>query len=348
MFDNNPAVTIVLATYYRPDALADTIESVLAQTYTDWGLLVIGDACSPRTGELVNSFDDHRIRYVNLPERCGEQSGPNSVGLAMADSPFVALLNHDDLWFPDHLARAIGKLEASGRDLFSARAAFSIKTRLMADRLTFTEVSPVERSLGDVIWKSFFLFEPASSLVLTRRAVDRMESWRSSLDGCRTPLEDWLLRGWRRGVSLACGEQVTVVKPRMMQGYDERIPGNDVVLDSIINTPDDFRAQISEDVQRSVAAGLSRSFVRVRNDEDSFAGACSRKLNRKMALLYYVSGFDRLEVIARASGLSNGHVLRSTLQRRTGESLRARPPLDALIFSARTQLDAQIRKPAGD
>ena len=81
-----PSVTVVLATYNRPDALRAAIRSVLRQTRPDWRLMVIGDRCEPPTEEAVRSVQDARISYINLPVRFGEQGGPNSVGMALAET----------------------------------------------------------------------------------------------------------------------------------------------------------------------------------------------------------------------------------------------------------------------
>ena len=60
---------------------------------------------------MVAAIADPRIRFWNLPERCGEQSGPTNAGCAAARGRIVALLNHDDLWAPDDLARAMVALD---------------------------------------------------------------------------------------------------------------------------------------------------------------------------------------------------------------------------------------------
>ena len=52
--DTRPAVSIVMATYNRPSVLAFAIESVLAQEFADWELIVVGDACADETAALVS------------------------------------------------------------------------------------------------------------------------------------------------------------------------------------------------------------------------------------------------------------------------------------------------------
>ena len=117
-------ITVVVATYNRAIVLARSLRTVIAQTRQDWTALVIGDACTDATSQAISDLGDDRIRFVNLPNRFGEQAGPNSVGMALAETPYVAFLNHDDYWFPDHLERAVDTLRQEGRDLFWSRTAF--------------------------------------------------------------------------------------------------------------------------------------------------------------------------------------------------------------------------------
>src|SRR5271166_2413327 len=88
-------------------SVATPVVSVILQTFTDWELLVMGDGCTDDSAEVVARFTDPRIRFVNLPERVGDQSGPNNEGARIARGRYIAYLNHDDLWFPDHIERML-------------------------------------------------------------------------------------------------------------------------------------------------------------------------------------------------------------------------------------------------
>lgn len=341
----SPEITIVLSTYDRPDALQYTIESVQAQTIENWVLLVVGDACGPETEDVVAEFRDPRIKYVNLPERCGEQSGPNSVGLALADTDYIALLNHDDIWLPDHLEIGLGGLKRTSADLFVSRAAFSIKTPLETDRLTFTEISPPKRRLEEAFWRPFFYIEPASSWMLTRRAARRLGAWMSSLETCRTPLESWFLKAWRLHMKLVDTDAITVVKSRMMHGYDEAIPGHSKIVSMALKEPSRLRDLMLDDVRRSIDAGCSRPFERPEAVEGSFEDECRNKLTPFQAQIFRWTGFDILTRISEKYEKQKGYVLRWALSRRTGEALGIRPEIDMLIENARQQLSAQKDTP---
>ncbi len=106
-----PRVTVVLATYNWATVLPYSIGSVLDQTFTDLELLVIGDGCSDESEQVVASFGDPRVRWINLPDPTRHQAGPNNEGLRQARGAIVAYLGHDDLWLPRHLELLVGAID---------------------------------------------------------------------------------------------------------------------------------------------------------------------------------------------------------------------------------------------
>lgn len=110
-------ISIIMATYNRSRIIEFSIRSVQRQSYGDWELLVIGDACTDNTADVVASFQDPRIRFFNLPQRVGDQSASTNFGIQQAKGEFLSFLNHDDFWFPDHLERSIAHLKQTESDL---------------------------------------------------------------------------------------------------------------------------------------------------------------------------------------------------------------------------------------
>src|SRR5690242_87460 len=102
-----PLVSVIIATYNRSQPLGHAVQSVLDSTFTDWELIVIGDSCTDDTAQCMAAYTDARIRFVNLPDRCGDQSGPNNHGVAISRGRYLAFLNHDDYYLPDHLATCV-------------------------------------------------------------------------------------------------------------------------------------------------------------------------------------------------------------------------------------------------
>jgi hypothetical protein len=112
-------VTVITSTYHWPAALAVAMRTALDQSFGDFEYLVIGDGCSDETEDLVRSFTDPRIRWLNLAENSGNQSVPNQAALGQARGGLIAYLNHDDLWFPDHLALLVEAMAAEPLDFAS-------------------------------------------------------------------------------------------------------------------------------------------------------------------------------------------------------------------------------------
>lgn len=119
-----PRVTVVTATYNWATVLPFSIASVRSQTFGDFQHLVIGDGCTDESAEVVTDAadGDPRIRWVNLASNTGHQWGPNSEGIRLADSDFIAYLGHDDLWVPNHLENLVAALDEPGVGLVHSSA----------------------------------------------------------------------------------------------------------------------------------------------------------------------------------------------------------------------------------
>ncbi len=193
-----PTVSIIIATYNRSNIVGYAIRSVLAQTRADWELLVIGDGCTDDTSDVVASFADPRISYIAL-DRVGDQSGPTNEGLRLARGRYVALLNHDDLWLPDHLDECIATLERTGADL-----TFALQLEYDPDgawRINAAYPDGFDPAVHPNASAWVFRRELASRVgVLKKR--DRIYTY---------PTRDWLWRAWQGGAKLVATDAATVV-----------------------------------------------------------------------------------------------------------------------------------------
>jgi glycosyltransferase involved in cell wall biosynthesis len=116
--ESTPLVTVVIATYNRAETLKYAIESVLWQTYKNFELWVIGDCCTDHTESVVRAFShDARVNWYNLPQNSGYQSKPNNEGIRRGKGQYIAYLNHDDIWLPNHLADTVTHLQKTNADI---------------------------------------------------------------------------------------------------------------------------------------------------------------------------------------------------------------------------------------
>lgn len=105
-------VSIITATLNRPKELKVAIESVVAQTFRDFELIVVNDSGGPEAEEVVKSFDDPRIRYIRKEESNGLNAVFNTA-LRMANGKYIGYLDDDDIFYPDHLETMVNALEGS-------------------------------------------------------------------------------------------------------------------------------------------------------------------------------------------------------------------------------------------
>jgi glycosyltransferase involved in cell wall biosynthesis len=107
-------VTVAIPTYNRPAMLAEAIESVLAQTYRDFCVLVADNASTDETPEVVSAYGDERISYVRRPENVGlfenfQQS------LQQVETEYALLLCDDDQLRPEFLEATVDVLDRQPR-----------------------------------------------------------------------------------------------------------------------------------------------------------------------------------------------------------------------------------------
>jgi glycosyltransferase involved in cell wall biosynthesis len=99
---NHPLVTVVMPAYNRADLIADSIQSVLDQTYQNWELVIADDGSTDDTRKVVSNFTDPRIHYHRFEHNGGFGTARNR-GIKLAKGSLIAFLDSDDLWRPDKL-----------------------------------------------------------------------------------------------------------------------------------------------------------------------------------------------------------------------------------------------------
>jgi hypothetical protein len=95
-----PTVSVIIHTYNNEKFIAETVESVLNQTYKDYEIIVVDDGSEDGTRDALIPYMQ-KIRY-HYKENGGIASAKNA-GICLSQTEFVAFLDHDDLWVPDKL-----------------------------------------------------------------------------------------------------------------------------------------------------------------------------------------------------------------------------------------------------
>jgi len=349
-------VTIVVATYNRPALLKCALQSVLRQSYQNWRLYIVGDACTPETGEMISSFADPRIEYCNLPDRCGEQSGPNSAGIAAATTPYVALLNQDDIWFPNHLELALTKLKNTGASFYCAGSVMTAHTHNKVtgkERSVFSLENRKKRSFEEMFYSHPDYLEPASAWVFTKDVFDKVGPWAPAGTLYRAPLEDWLLRVWVSGASCLLSDDVSVIKCCINKGKfwkktDKeaalyfRPEGEQLVLSRILE------AGMIQELWTIIRNDLSEFKAKARHTErytgSQFAEPFQKLVHAEAARDFRKGGRDTFTEFCKHAGIRKGQSLETLLERRTGETLPRHENWDDMILFAQEHFHAGAGK----
>lgn len=106
-------ISIIMPTYNCGRFIAESINSVLAQTHTNWELLIVDDCSADNTAEVVASFKDPRIHYQRNERNFGAAVTRNTA-LRLVKGKYIAFLDSDDLWLPEKLERQIAFMEKMG------------------------------------------------------------------------------------------------------------------------------------------------------------------------------------------------------------------------------------------
>jgi len=177
-----PAVSIVMAAKNYARFLPAAVESVLAQTFADWELLIVDDGSSDDTPQAVQPFlTDSRIRYFRS-DRLG-QSRAKNLGIDLSRGEFVAFLDADDAWRPKKLEKQLALFTAK-RELgvVFCRRSFIDESGKALDA-TPQAAPPRGRVLADMFVQNFVCF---SSVVVRRKVfshVGRFDpQWDLSID----------------------------------------------------------------------------------------------------------------------------------------------------------------------
>ena len=108
----NPLVSIVIPAYNAAEYIAGTLESVFAQVFTNYEIIVVNDG-SPDSPALRQVLEPYRSRVRYIEQENKGPSGARNTGIRAARGKYIALLDSDDLWLPHHLANQVALIEGS-------------------------------------------------------------------------------------------------------------------------------------------------------------------------------------------------------------------------------------------
>jgi len=150
-----PEVSVVIPTFGRPDLVVRAVRSVLTQTVSALEVVVVVDGPDAATAQALSALADARLRVIELPQKGGAQNARNT-GVREARAPWTAMLDDDDEWLPEKLAKQLAAAEAAGarRPIVASRllnrtprAEYAMPRRLRRPDEPWSEYFTVRRGL---------------------------------------------------------------------------------------------------------------------------------------------------------------------------------------------------------
>lgn len=186
---SGPLVSVVVPTFNRRAILPQTIDSILAQTYSNIDLIIVDNLSTDDTEAYLQSLRDPRVRYYRNAND-GVIARNRNLGIQSARGKYVALCDDDDLWQPEKLAEQVAVMESNDRiGLCYTNATVFGENRVGDAWLIKTKV--FHNHFIRLLLRNFI---PNSSVLIRRNILDAVGGFDES--GHLAPFEDYEL--WLR------------------------------------------------------------------------------------------------------------------------------------------------------
>lgn len=119
--DQSSLVSVIIPAYQVNEYIAETLDSVLAQTYENYEIVVVNDGC-PDTEGLDRAIEPYLDRIKYIKQQNTGASGARNTGIVNANGKILAFLDADDIWFPQYLSSQVSQLESRELDLIYSDA----------------------------------------------------------------------------------------------------------------------------------------------------------------------------------------------------------------------------------
>lgn len=201
-------VSIITTTYNVGPYVGAAIRSALAQTETNFELLIVDDASTDNTLAEVAQFQDPRIQVHQCSHRGA--AGAANYGLQRARGEFVAFLDGDDIWKPQNLERQLAVMRAHP----DCEMTFGLSR--MVDE-SGADLGPTSRTASSPLGETELLIENycanGSAVVLRRSTVERVGEFDTQVGAC-VDYDYWLRVAHGRGCNVRCVPEILVLYRR--------------------------------------------------------------------------------------------------------------------------------------
>jgi len=159
-----PRFSVVISVFNKEKYIADTLKSVLAQTFTDFEVVILNDGSTDKSEAEILKFNDPRIRYFSK-ENSGASAARNFT-IQQANSKYIALMDADDYWYPFYL-------EEQNRliNQFPNESVFATATEIKRNGKTFKNSYSIKTIGTDAVVVDYFEASQLDSVLLSISTV---------------------------------------------------------------------------------------------------------------------------------------------------------------------------------
>jgi len=170
--NKHPKISVLMPVYNCAKYLRQAIDSILAQTFTNFEFLIIDDGSSDGSVEIINSYQDPRIRFIRNEHNLGYIPRLNN-GIDLAAGEYLARMDADDISLPQRLERQAAFMDAHPEIAACGTWAQDID----ADgRVLATNEKPSGEQLGYEFWRPSPLYHPSAMIRLSQLGEMRYDS----------------------------------------------------------------------------------------------------------------------------------------------------------------------------
>lgn len=257
-------VSIMMPAYNAARYIRQSIDSALAQTYTNWELIVVNDGSKDETGALAESYADPRIRVIHQAN--GGEAVARNTALDAMRGEYIAFLDADDLYLPHHLETTVSYLKAhlELKSVYTDGRHCDPDGRLM-EPLSSQRRGPFEGWIFPEVVRASDVFGPPLCVLLRRQPVvernlrfdtaivigpdwDFLTRYAETAHFGYIPVESCLYRVHTTNITVT-------VDRRRRAGYLARCREKAIHLESFDRCPVDVRAAAFYDLLVNLLAG---------------------------------------------------------------------------------------------
>ena len=169
-----PKVSVIIPVYNAEKFLSETIESVIAQTYTDWEIIAVDDGSTDRSGEILRKYEQRLPSKIHvITQRNSGVSIARNNAIAIAKGDYIAFLDHDDLWLPEKLEKQVDLLDSNKELGLVYSDSYVIDEEGNLRKKTFFEI--VRPFRGNIFNELFYdNFIPLLTAIIRKEVVNKV------------------------------------------------------------------------------------------------------------------------------------------------------------------------------